>query len=151
MNGLSNVSEAAIFTHILLICSHADNAQDSKLYKGELFGISNLFRDLLETVFTSEIIENHEERLTGIHRTSSEQCAKQGLLGEHAVSSKLEIEDDIENSELSALSQEQDGIEDEIESPNDTQSCSESQYEHILKDAGKYLTSSAQRIIIRST
>lgn len=113
-----------------------EGVQDSKLYKGELFGISNLFRDLLETVFTSEIIENHEERLTGIHRTSSEQCAKQGLLGEHAVSSKLEIEDDIENSELSALSQEQDGIEDEIESPNDTQSCSESQYEHILKDAG---------------
>ena len=37
--------------------------QDSKDNKGELFGISNLFRDLSEEAFTSEIIEEHDKRI----------------------------------------------------------------------------------------
>ena len=37
--------------------------QNSKDNKGELFGISNLFRDLSEEAFTSEIIEEHDKRI----------------------------------------------------------------------------------------
>ena len=33
--------------------------QDCKEFKGELFGICNLFRDLSDKLFTSEIIELH--------------------------------------------------------------------------------------------
>lgn len=40
-----------------------DGVQDSKEFKGELFGISNLFRDLSDKIFTSEIVELHEKRL----------------------------------------------------------------------------------------
>ncbi|KAH7372953.1 hypothetical protein KP509_17G031100 [Ceratopteris richardii] len=39
-----------------------DGVQDSKDHKGELFGISNLFKDLSEEAFTSEIIEKHDKR-----------------------------------------------------------------------------------------
>ncbi|KAH9292328.1 hypothetical protein KI387_042484, partial [Taxus chinensis] len=40
-----------------------EGVQDSKEYKGELFGISNLFRDLSDELFTSDIVEQHEKRL----------------------------------------------------------------------------------------
>ncbi|XP_024522854.1 switch 2 [Selaginella moellendorffii] len=43
-----------------------EGVQDSKGDKGELFGLSNLFRDLQDKVFTSDIIEQHEERLMKI-------------------------------------------------------------------------------------
>lgn len=36
--------------------------QDCKKFQGELFGICNLFRDLSDKLFTSEIIEMHEEQ-----------------------------------------------------------------------------------------
>lgn len=36
--------------------------QDSKEFQGELFGICNLFRDLSDKLFTSEIIELHEQQ-----------------------------------------------------------------------------------------
>lgn len=36
--------------------------QDCKEFKGELFGISNLFSDLSDKLFTSEIIELHEKQ-----------------------------------------------------------------------------------------
>jgi hypothetical protein len=35
--------------------------QDDKKFQGELFGICNLFRDLSDKLFTSEIIEMHGE------------------------------------------------------------------------------------------
>lgn len=35
--------------------------QDCKEFQGELFGICNLFRDLSDKLFTSEIIELHEK------------------------------------------------------------------------------------------
>jgi hypothetical protein len=38
--------------------------QDCKEFKGELFGICNLFRDLSDKLFTSEIIEMHETSKT---------------------------------------------------------------------------------------
>lgn len=38
--------------------------QDSKEFQGELFGISNLFSDLSDKLFTSEIIEMHEDKKT---------------------------------------------------------------------------------------
>lgn len=135
-----------------------EGVQDSKIHKGELFGISNLFRDLLETVFTSDIIEKHDERMTGIHRPSPEynllgKSTQPELTDEQAMSSKHsvrleeaeegdisgldythgsrgELEDDIEDSESSAQSEVQSTNIDEIE--NDSQ-C---QYEHMLKDAG---------------
>ncbi|MCH83785.1 DNA repair and recombination protein RAD26-like protein, partial [Trifolium medium] len=37
-----------------------EGVQDCKEFKGELFGICNLFRDLSDKLFTSEIIEMHE-------------------------------------------------------------------------------------------
>jgi len=38
-----------------------DGVQDDKKFQGELFGICNLFRDLSDKLFTSEIIEMHGE------------------------------------------------------------------------------------------
>ncbi|XP_027346708.1 switch 2 isoform X2 [Abrus precatorius] len=38
-----------------------EGVQDCKEFRGELFGISNLFRDLSDKLFTSEIIELHKE------------------------------------------------------------------------------------------
>eukprot|EP00897_Mesotaenium_endlicherianum_P002953 jgi/Mesen1/2686/ME000167S01842 len=40
----------------------------SKQHQGELFGIGNLLKDLSHKVFTSDIIEGHEERLLTITR-----------------------------------------------------------------------------------
>ena len=42
-------------------------SQDCKEYQGELFGICNLFRDLSDKLFTSEIIELHEKGLENEH------------------------------------------------------------------------------------
>lgn len=39
-----------------------EGVQDCKEFQGELFGISNLFRDLSDNLFTSEIIELHENQ-----------------------------------------------------------------------------------------
>ncbi|EEF44408.1 switch 2 [Ricinus communis] len=39
-----------------------EGVQDSKHFQGELFGIANLFRDLSDKLFTSEIIELHEKQ-----------------------------------------------------------------------------------------
>eukprot|EP00850_Spirogloea_muscicola_P018883 SM000178S03448 [mRNA] locus=s178:15812:21737:- [translate_table: standard] len=39
-----------------------EGVQDSKVHKGELFGVGNLFRDLSDEVFTADIIEKHEAR-----------------------------------------------------------------------------------------
>lgn len=61
--------------------------QDCKEFQGELFGICNLFRDLSDKLFTSEIIELHEKQgqEDGHHLST-----KQGLteLGNNFVSSK---------------------------------------------------------------
>ncbi|KAL2474046.1 Switch 2 [Forsythia ovata] len=39
-----------------------EGVQDCKEFKGELFGISNLFSDISDKLFTSEIIELHEKQ-----------------------------------------------------------------------------------------
>ncbi|CDP14724.1 unnamed protein product [Coffea canephora] len=39
-----------------------DGVQDCREFQGELFGICNLFRDLSDKLFTSEIIELHEKK-----------------------------------------------------------------------------------------
>ncbi|KAG8364730.1 hypothetical protein BUALT_Bualt18G0029100 [Buddleja alternifolia] len=39
-----------------------EGVQDSKEFRGELFGICNLFRDLSDKLFTSEIVEVHEKQ-----------------------------------------------------------------------------------------
>jgi len=61
--------------------------QDCKEFQGELFGICNLFRDLSDKLFTSEIIELHEKQgqEDGHHLST-----KQGLteLGNNFDSSK---------------------------------------------------------------
>ncbi|CAN8295742.1 unnamed protein product [Cochlearia groenlandica] len=46
-----------------------EGVQDCKEFKGELFGISNLFRDLSDKLFTSEIVEVHKDG--NIHETRS--------------------------------------------------------------------------------
>ncbi|CAA7035167.1 unnamed protein product [Microthlaspi erraticum] len=38
-----------------------EGVQDCKEFQGELFGISNLFRDLSDKLFTSEIVESHKD------------------------------------------------------------------------------------------
>lgn len=118
--------------------------QDSKIHKGELFGISNLFRDLSKTVFTSDIIEKHDERIIGIHRSSSGSGSKPIVRIEEADfedisnSSREELEDDIEDS---AATEVMSDSGDEIEN-------SESQYDHLLKDAGKQLGLSSTNLSI---
>uniref|UniRef100_A0A0D9WMJ1 Helicase ATP-binding domain-containing protein n=1 Tax=Leersia perrieri TaxID=77586 RepID=A0A0D9WMJ1_9ORYZ len=42
-----------------------EGVQDDKKFQGELFGICNLFRDLSDKLFTSEIIEMHGEQGKG--------------------------------------------------------------------------------------
>ncbi|XP_047158814.1 switch 2 [Vigna umbellata] len=51
-----------------------EGVQDCKEFQGELFGISNLFRDLSDKLFTSEIIELHKE-----HGYESEQLEEVNL------------------------------------------------------------------------
>ncbi|XP_057822858.2 switch 2 isoform X2 [Cryptomeria japonica] len=65
-----------------------EGVQDSKEYKGELFGISNLFRDLSDKHFTSDIVEQHEKRLQGFEHHN--HVAK-GQLAVRAVDQKMGI------------------------------------------------------------
>ncbi|QCD87728.1 DNA excision repair protein ERCC-6 [Vigna unguiculata] len=51
-----------------------EGVQDCKEFQGELFGISNLFRDLSDKLFTSEIIELHKE-----HGRETEQLEEVNL------------------------------------------------------------------------
>lgn len=48
---------------IVILMSLHFCCQDCKEFQGELFGISNLFRDLSDKLFTSEIIELHENQV----------------------------------------------------------------------------------------
>lgn len=45
--------------------------KDCKEFQGELFGISNLFRDLSNELFTSEIVESSQEHEKENHRNHS--------------------------------------------------------------------------------
>ena len=61
--------------------------QDSKDNKGELFGIGNLFRDLSEEAFTSEIIEEHDKRILKYGGSGNRPRSEKGMLiceGRHA-------------------------------------------------------------------
>lgn len=41
--------------------------KDCKEFQGELFGICNLFRDLSDKLFTSELVESHEKGIGDIN------------------------------------------------------------------------------------
>lgn len=49
------------FFQLEMVTYSCCNFQDSKEFQGELFGICNLFRDLSDKLFTSNIIELHEK------------------------------------------------------------------------------------------
>ncbi|XP_042519061.1 switch 2 [Macadamia integrifolia] len=67
-----------------------EGVQDCKEFQGELFGISNLFRDLSDEYFTSEIIESHEK--SGQAQGHQNRKAGPVQLGKNHVSSKEESE-----------------------------------------------------------
>ncbi|XP_062105982.1 switch 2 [Humulus lupulus] len=50
-----------------------EGVQDCKEFQGELFGICNLFRDLSNKLFTSEIIELHDKEREDYHSHSRKQ------------------------------------------------------------------------------
>ncbi|KAJ8568048.1 hypothetical protein K7X08_020770 [Anisodus acutangulus] len=52
---------------------HTATFQDCKEFQAELFGICNLFRDLSDKLFTSEIIELHENKRKEEDGTNSKQ------------------------------------------------------------------------------
>jgi len=56
-------------------------SQDCKEFQGELFGICNLFRDLSDKLFTSDIIELHEKQAheDRIHRIQKQDLAELGM------------------------------------------------------------------------
>ena len=67
------------------------SVQDCKEFQGELFGICNLFRDLSDKLFTSEIIELHEnQRQDHGHNRSTKMDLSE--LGSYFVQSKEAIE-----------------------------------------------------------
>lgn len=63
--------------------------QDCKEFQGELFGISNLFRDLSDKLFTSEIVELPED--SNIHE-KKRSLLETGVSEEVLCSSKSETE-----------------------------------------------------------
>ncbi|CAK9145858.1 unnamed protein product [Ilex paraguariensis] len=77
-----------------------EGVQDCKEFQGELFGICNLFRDLSDKLFTSEIIELHEKQG---QENEHHQNAKQDLtdLGMYFVPSKIATETTVSASETS--------------------------------------------------
>lgn len=62
--------------------------QDCKEFQGELFGISNLFRDLSDKLFTSEIVELRKDSKKGVSDDeeeilcSSKQETQEPILGD---------------------------------------------------------------------
>ncbi|KAJ6808693.1 switch 2 [Iris pallida] len=59
-----------------------EGVQDCKEFQGELFGICNLFRDLSDKLFTSEIIEFHEKNVqeyVSYSKEDSTECEKDPL------------------------------------------------------------------------
>lgn len=76
--------------------------QDCKEFQGELFGISNLFRDLSDKLFTSEIIELHKEhgheteqleKVKLSEQTGSSVSESEARLCHTSATSKPELED----------------------------------------------------------
>ncbi|KAM0025907.1 putative DNA helicase chromatin remodeling SNF2 family [Helianthus debilis subsp. tardiflorus] len=61
-----------------------EGVQDCKEFQGELFGISNLFRDLSDKLFTSEIIQSYDRQGTTTHEHGHE-----GASGEQDMMSDL--------------------------------------------------------------
>ncbi|XP_052207251.1 switch 2 [Diospyros lotus] len=58
-----------------------EGVQDCKEFQGELFGICNLFRDLSDKLFTSDIIELHEKQAQEdrIHRIRKQDLPELGM------------------------------------------------------------------------
>lgn len=63
----------------------SSSLQDCKEFKGELFGICNLFRDLSDKLFTSEIIGSY-----GDHQKSGKKsyCVQEKCGEDHAILEK---------------------------------------------------------------
>ncbi|CAN0896793.1 Switch 2 [Linum grandiflorum] len=59
-----------------------EGVQDCKAFQGELFGICNLFRDLSDKLFTSEIIELHDKK---------KKDAEQSEIGSHFLSEEFRV------------------------------------------------------------
>lgn len=142
----------------LTIWSVDEIVQDSKFHKGELFGISNLFKDLLEKVFTSEIIENYDERVAIINQKGTiPNTSKLKILEEQTVGHPEELwggnihdlveqngprgqivptpADSIENDSETSATQEWRS-ESDAEDFDEIRSDSEEQYKNLLKDSG---------------
>lgn len=93
--------------------------QDCKEFQGELFGICNLFRDLSDKLFTSEIFElNEKQTQKELYRTKQESTK----VGSDHVSLK---EVDVASSSVS-----------EARSTNDSEKRLTSQ--PVLKEVGKF-------------
>ncbi|CAN1160902.1 Switch 2 [Linum perenne] len=60
-----------------------EGVQDCKAFQGELFGICNLFRDLSDKLFTSEIIELHDQ--------NTKQESSSTDIGSHFLSEQLGV------------------------------------------------------------
>ncbi|KAL6536897.1 Swi5 complex subunit Swi2 [Orobanche hederae] len=56
-----------------------EGVQDCKEFRGELFGICNLFRDLSNELFTSEIVEVHEKKGNASNLNDSTEIDSGGL------------------------------------------------------------------------
>lgn len=144
--------------------------QDSKFHKGELFGISNLFKDLLEKVFTSDIIENYDERVAIINQKGTiSKTSKCKILEERTVGHSGELwggnihdlveqngprgpivptpADSIENDSETSATQEWRSDSD-AESFDEILSDSEEQYKNLLKDSGNNLYEYAHHMYV---
>lgn len=151
----------------LTILSLNEIVQDSKFHKGELFGISNLFKDLLEKVFTSEIIENYDERVTIINQKGTipntsklkileEQSVghPEGLWGGNLVEQDgprrqvgSTTSDSIENDSETSRTQEWSSGRD-AEDFDEIRSDSEEQYKNLLKDSGNHFYDFAHHMYV---
>ncbi|CAO2813141.1 unnamed protein product [Amaranthus hypochondriacus] len=80
-----------------------EGVQDHKQFQGELFGIGNLFRDLSDKLFTSEIIELHEKHG---HECTGQESKHQNVnnLGVHFVPPKEKGKESLLESDLGAKS-----------------------------------------------
>lgn len=144
--------------------------QDSKFHKGELFGISNLFKDLLEKVFTSEIIESYDERVAIINQKGTiPNTSKLKILEEQTVGHPEELwggnthdlveqngprgqivptpADSIKNDSETSATQEWRS-ESDAEDFDEIRSDSEEQYKNLLKDSGNYFYEYAHHMYV---
>ncbi|WCJ30799.1 switch 2 [Euphorbia peplus] len=81
-----------------------EGVQDCKQFQGELFGICNLFRDLSDKLFTSEIIELHEKQGEDDEKRCSTRKGKPSEIGSYFLPAKYVDEINLAGSESSGPS-----------------------------------------------